>query len=202
MRYRSSSTSALDENIRFDSEMLRRHRERLKSTGSSGILDEAPGQVKHVEPQVDQSRKNIILMSGLRPVVIQDARSRSSSDVSSDDIRKPRSQSVDNISDIVTEDHDPTYRKSTGDIRDAILGMSRSVYGSDSYKKHMNDAMNLAQQSSQKGKSTDATSFANEVSKIAEDLRDVSMCETDEKNVPLSHTPSSGKSKTGASKSM
>ncbi|QLK56906.1 ankyrin repeat domain-containing protein [Ehrlichia ruminantium] len=202
MRYRSSSTSALDENIRFDSEMLRRHRERLKSTGSSGILDEVPGQMKHVEPQVDQSGKNIILMSGLRPVVIQDARSRSSSEVSSDDIRKPRSQSVDNISDIVKEDHDPTCRKSTGDIRDAILGMSRSVYGSESYKKHMNDAMNLAQQSSQKGKQTDATSFANEVSKIAEDLQGVSMCETDEKNVPLSHTPSSGKSKTGASKSM
>ncbi|UOD98273.1 ankyrin repeat domain-containing protein [Ehrlichia ruminantium] len=202
MRYRSSSTSALDENIRFDSEMLRRHRERLKSTGSSGILDEVPGQMKHVEPQVDQSGKNIILMSGLRPVVIQDARSRSSSEVSSDDIRKPRSQSVDNISDIVKEDHDPTCRKSTGDIRDAILGMSRSVYGSESYKKHMNDAMNLAQQSSQEGKPTDTTSFANELSKIAQDLKDVSMCETDEKNVPLSHTPSSGKSKTGASKSM
>ncbi len=202
MRNRSSSTSALDENVPFTSDMLRRHRERLKSTSSSGILDEAPGQMKHVEPQLDQSNRNTILMSGLRPVIIQDARSRSSSDVSSDDIRKLRSQSVDDISDIVKEDHDTEHKEGTGNIRDAILGMSRSVYGSDIYKKHMNDAMKLAQQSSQQGMLSNVPSFAKELSKIAKDLQDVSMCETNEKNVPLSHTPSSGKSKTGASKSM
>ncbi|GAT77251.1 hypothetical protein EHRUM2_04680, partial [Ehrlichia ruminantium] len=202
MRNRSSSTSALDENVPFTSDMLRRHRERLKSTSSSGILDEAPGQVKHVEPQLDQSNRNTILMSGLRPVIIQDARSRSSSDVSSDDIRKLRSQSVDDISDIIKEDHDTEHKEGTGNIRDAILGMSRSVYGSDIYKQHMNNAMKLAQQSSQQDMPSNVASFAKELSKIAKDLQDVSMCETNEKNVPLSHTPSSGKSKTGASKSM
>ena len=78
---RTSSVSETDQSdSELNPEVLQKHRKNLKSSNSSGLLNEPAQQAKYVEPITGKGRKNTVLLAGLKPVVIQDARPRSFSD--------------------------------------------------------------------------------------------------------------------------